>query len=48
MSAAEAVRAGATYVVVGRPICGADPAAAAARLAGALFNQQRRTKSKEL
>jgi orotidine-5'-phosphate decarboxylase len=37
MSAADAVRAGATYVVVGRPILrAADPAAAAAEIAAAI------------
>jgi orotidine-5'-phosphate decarboxylase len=37
MSAADAVRAGATYVVVGRPILrAADPANAAAEIAGAI------------
>ena len=49
MSAGEAVRAGATYVVVGRPILRAtDPAVAAAQLASSLSTIELGTKSNEL
>jgi orotidine-5'-phosphate decarboxylase len=49
MSAADAVRAGATYVVVGRPILrAADPGAAAADLAATLLNDELGATSKGL
>jgi orotidine-5'-phosphate decarboxylase len=48
MTAADAVRAGATYVVVGRPILrAADPGAAAADIAAAIDNNELRATSHE-